>query len=163
MLVKDSLTLLHSERPKLYTIALRKAKIVYNFGLSECNSVNVSLTNNFGLSEFSRVKSSSSGTVECGNSFCQNCVKCFHCKSTLHFLSENGSVYVHYTVKPVLVATYVKRATYIKQACFQFPKKTNTKGKCTYTRQAPVLSKHILIIPKALVLYRLDYMFENSV
>ena len=39
------LTLLHSERPKLYTIlylnpvALRKAKIVYNFGLSECNRV----------------------------------------------------------------------------------------------------------------------------
>ena len=33
------LTLLHSERPKLYTIALSRAKIVYNFGLSGCNSV----------------------------------------------------------------------------------------------------------------------------
>ena len=34
-----ALTLMHSERPKLYTInpnALRKAKIVYNFGFSEC-------------------------------------------------------------------------------------------------------------------------------
>ena len=31
-------------------IALRKAKIVYNFGLSECNRVN-----NFGLSECNRV------------------------------------------------------------------------------------------------------------
>ena len=67
------------------------------------------------------------------------------------------------TVKPLLVATSVKPATYIKQACFQFPKKTNTKGKYTYTKQAPVLSKHILIIPKALALNRLDYMFENSV
>ena len=35
------LTLLHSERPNLYInpFALRKAKIVYNFGLSECKRV----------------------------------------------------------------------------------------------------------------------------
>ena len=39
------LTLLHSERPKLYTI------LVYNFGLSECNRVY-----SFGLSECNRVK-----------------------------------------------------------------------------------------------------------
>ena len=36
----QTLTLLHSERPKLHNpIALRKAKIVCNFGLSECNRV----------------------------------------------------------------------------------------------------------------------------
>ena len=51
------LTLLHSERPKLKMkifndrwslnpIALRKAKIVYNFGLSECNRVKIENENN---------------------------------------------------------------------------------------------------------------------
>ena len=44
---------MHSERPKLYTefnpIALRKAKIEYNFGLSECSRVKISVfeTTNF--------------------------------------------------------------------------------------------------------------------
>ena len=33
------LTLLHSENP----IALRKAKIVYNFGLSECNRIKLAM------------------------------------------------------------------------------------------------------------------------
>ena len=42
--------------------ALRKSKIVYNFGLSECNRVKVNVYNlglsecNFGLSECNRVK-----------------------------------------------------------------------------------------------------------
>ena len=56
---KTCLTLLHSERPKLYTILaflsantilvfLSEAKIVYNFGLSECKY-------KFGLSECNRV------------------------------------------------------------------------------------------------------------
>ena len=48
-------------------------------------------------------------------------------------------------VKPVLVATSVKQAACIKQACIQFPKKANTL-KCTCIKQAPVLSKQILII-----------------
>ena len=55
------LTILHSERPKLYAInhialrrpklytvnpiALRKAKIVCNFGLSECNRATESFSN----------------------------------------------------------------------------------------------------------------------
>ena len=34
---------------QLNPIALRKAKIVYNFGLSECNRVNVGLTNKYNL------------------------------------------------------------------------------------------------------------------
>ena len=42
--VKNLLTLLHSERPKLYTIFAFLSAIgiiVYNFGLSECNRVKV--------------------------------------------------------------------------------------------------------------------------
>ena len=50
------------------------------------------------------------------------------------------------TVKPVLVATSIKQATCIKQACSQFPRQENT-WKCTCIKQAPVLSKHILFIP----------------
>ena len=57
-----SLTLLHSERPKLYTIfaflsaiinpfTLRKAKIVNNFGLSECNRVKIVLMGQFKCGE----------------------------------------------------------------------------------------------------------------
>ena len=40
------LTLLHSERPKLYglnPVALRKAKIVHNICLSECNRNTITL------------------------------------------------------------------------------------------------------------------------
>ena len=51
-----------------------------------------------------------------------------------------------YTVKPVLVVTFIKQATCNKQACIQFPKKTNTL-KYTCVKQAPVLSRHILISP----------------
>ena len=51
-----------------------------------------------------------------------------------------------YTVKPVLVATSIKQATCIKQACIQFPKQTDTL-KCTCIKQAPVLSKQILSVP----------------
>ena len=40
-----------------------------------------------------------------------------------------------HTVKPVLVATSVKQATCIKQACIQFPKQANTL-KCTCLKQA---------------------------
>ena len=50
------------------------------------------------------------------------------------------------TVKPVLVATSIKQATCIKQACSQFPKKLNTL-KCICIKQASVLSKNILFIP----------------
>ena len=50
------------------------------------------------------------------------------------------------TVKPVLVATSIKQATCIKQACIQFPKQANTL-KCTCIKQAPVLSKQIFIVP----------------
>ena len=50
------------------------------------------------------------------------------------------------TVKPVLVATSNKQATCIKQTSVQFPKRANTL-KCTCIKQAPVLSKHILIVP----------------
>ena len=45
------------------------------------------------------------------------------------------------TVKPVLVATSIKRATCIKQACGQFLKKEHTL-KCTYIKHASVLSKY---------------------
>ena len=50
------------------------------------------------------------------------------------------------TVKPLLVATSIKQATCIKQACIHSPKKANALN-CTCIKQAPVLSKHILIIP----------------
>ena len=50
------------------------------------------------------------------------------------------------TVKPVLVATSIKQATCIKQACIQIPKQANTL-KCIFIKQAPVLSKQILIVP----------------
>ena len=53
------------------------------------------------------------------------------------------------TVKPVLVATSIKQATCIKQACFQFPKQEDSL-KCTCIKQAPVLSKQILIVPQVL-------------
>ena len=52
----------------------------------------------------------------------------------------------HITVKPVLVATSIKQATCIKQACIQFPKQANTL-KCTCIKQAPVLSKQIWTVP----------------
>ena len=45
--------------------------------------------------------------------------------------------------KPV---TSIKQATCIKQAWLQFPKKANLL-KFTCIKQAPVLSKHIWIIP----------------
>ena len=51
-----------------------------------------------------------------------------------------------YTVKPVLEATSIKKAICIKQAHIQFPKQTNTL-KCTCIKQAPVLSKQVLVIP----------------
>ena len=50
------------------------------------------------------------------------------------------------TVKPVLVATSIKQATCIKQACSLFPKQANTV-KHTCIKQTLVLSKQILIIP----------------
>ena len=50
------------------------------------------------------------------------------------------------TVKSSLVVTFIKQATCIKQACIQFPKEANIL-KCTCIKQAPVLSKHIFIIP----------------
>ena len=49
-----------------------------------------------------------------------------------------------YTVKPVKVATC------IKQAWLQFPPKKTNLLKFTCIKQAPVLSKHIWIIPWAL-------------
>ena len=50
------------------------------------------------------------------------------------------------TVKPALVATSIKQATCIKQALIQYPEMANTL-KCTCIKQAPVLSKQILIVP----------------
>ena len=51
------------------------------------------------------------------------------------------------TVKPVLVATSIKQATCIKQACIQISKQA-TILKCNCIKQAPVLSKSkkILIV-----------------
>ena len=49
-------------------------------------------------------------------------------------------------VKPVLVATSIKQATCIKQACIQFPKQANTV-KCTCIKKAPVFNKQILNVP----------------
>ena len=65
-----------------------------------------------------------------------------------HTKNGDGSVLIQtslHTVKPVLVATSIKQATCIKQVCIHFMKKSNTL-KLTYIKQAPVLSKHILII-----------------
>ena len=49
------------------------------------------------------------------------------------------------TVKTVLVAT-----SCIKTAFTDFPPKNENTVKCTCIKQAPVLSQHILIIPKML-------------
>ena len=49
-----------------------------------------------------------------------------------------------YTIKPILEPTSIMQAICIKQACIQFPKQANTL-KCTFIKQAPVLSKQILI------------------
>ena len=62
-------------------------------------------------------------------------------KSFLWQFSQNW-----YTVKPVLVSTSIDQATCIKQACIQLPKQANVL-KCTCIKQAPVLSKQILIVP----------------
>ena len=62
------------------------------------------------------------------------------------------------TVKPVLVATSVKQATCIKQAFVQFLKQADTL-ECTCIKQAPVLSKQVLIIPWVLAENRLDCIF----
>ena len=42
-----------------------------------------------------------------------------------------------HTVKPVLVATSIKQATCIKQACVRFPKETKTLNS-TCVKQAPI-------------------------
>ena len=55
------------------------------------------------------------------------------------------------TVKPVLVASSLKQATCIKQACILFSKWANAL-KCTCIKQAPILRKQILIIPGACLL-----------
>ena len=49
-------------------------------------------------------------------------------------------------VEPVLMATSIKQAICIKQACIQFQQKANTL-KSTYIKEALVLSKHIFTIP----------------
>ena len=56
------------------------------------------------------------------------------------------------SVKPILVATSIKQATYIKQAYIQLPQQAN-KLKGTCIKQAPVL---ILVIPEVLAKYKLD-------
>ena len=85
------------------------------------------------------------------------CDRCGESTINVHISASffTGVLALLYTVKPVLVATSIKQATCIKQACIQIPKQANTL-KCTCIKQAPVLSKHILIVPKVLALYRLD-------
>ena len=51
-----------------------------------------------------------------------------------------------FTVKPVLVADSMKQTTCLKQACIQFPKQAKYI-EMYLIKQAPVLSKQILIIP----------------
>ena len=51
-----------------------------------------------------------------------------------------------YTLKPVLVATFIKQAAYLKRPVIWFPIQTN-KFKFTCIKQAPALSKLISIIP----------------
>ena len=68
----------------------------------------------------------------------------FKLAKSLHGLSFDSDQW--YTVKPVLVATSIKQATCVKQSHIQFPKVKNTL-KCTSIKQAPALSKQILIIP----------------
>ena len=70
-------------------------------------------------------------------------------KNLFHYMYSRNLFNVavnRYTVKPVLVATSIKQATCIKQACIEFPKQANTL-RCTCIKQAPVLSKQILIVP----------------
>ena len=106
----DNITLLHSERPKLYTI------LAFLSATGLTNSVMDSPFYEFGKAVFPY----------------RTLVNTFH-----------SSI-----VKPFLVASCIKQATCIKQACIQFPKKANTL-KCICIKQAPVLSKHFLIIPMA--------------
>ena len=48
------------------------------------------------------------------------------------------------TIKTVLMATFIKHTTCIKQSCNDIPKQANTL-KCTRIKQAPVLNKHIFV------------------
>lgn len=59
---------------------------------------------------------------------------------------SHKTLLISYAVKPVLVAPSITQAACIK-ACIQFSKETNT---CACIKQAPILSKHILIIPQLL-------------
>ena len=70
----------------------------------------------------------------------------FEVSQILEFLWYLSYRQLWYTVKPVLVATSIKQATCIKQACIQFSKQANTL-KCFSIKQAPVLSKQIFIVP----------------
>ena len=55
--------------------------------------------------------------------------------------SQKSTIFkMDHTGKPVLVATSIKQATWIKQACIQFPQQANIL-KCTCFKQAPVFSR----------------------
>ena len=54
------------------------------------------------------------------------------------------------TVKLALVASFLKQATCIKQVCIRFPETANIL-KFTCFKQAPIFSKHILIVTLVLV------------
>ena len=56
------------------------------------------------------------------------CFENSRCPFRINFKADSSKVgkHLHSTVKPVLVATSIKQATCIKQACIQFPKKANT-------------------------------------
>ena len=62
-----------------------------------------------------------------------------------HFARDSTSE-ISDTVKLELVVTSVKQTTCIKQAYIQHPKQAIAL-KCMCIKQAPVFSKHILIIP----------------
>ena len=66
--------------------ALRKAKIVYNFGLSECNRVNHGHpVYNFGLSECNRVNHGHPIVYNFGLSECNRLTTDSQCIHFLHF------------------------------------------------------------------------------
>ena len=58
-------------------------------------------------------------------------------------------------VKLVFVATSLKQAACIEQACIHFPKRAKSL-KSIYFKEALVVCKHVLIISYVLAQYRLD-------
>ena len=76
----------------------------------------------------------------------QAIIGCFSYNSLLEQSESIGKITFQCTVKPVLVATFIKQATCLKRPVFPFPVVSN-KYKHTCIKHVPALSKHFFKYP----------------